>query len=245
LLKAELQRGDEVLNTAISHARLMRESEHCIEDAARNGGPVEQLVAGRILESPVVWARWENEHAGLMRTISDQRRSANQTTALKTTCFSLIHRKALFEHLRDHQVRGQERRQILQYFHRTSGYTHATVAEHEIYLRSACSYLCSNQVGGELIRDGVFDQPMLRYEELYAEYFKLFCDSVFGAETVASASRALLPYLRYQMAEQRLAVLAMPRITPAAEREARLRQRTGDTVKIKVDALRARLKAPC
>jgi hypothetical protein len=242
LLKVELQKGDEVLNSAISHARLMRESEHCIEAAARNGGPVEQLVAGRILESPVVWRRWENEHAGLMRTVSGQRRAVNQTTALKTACFSMIHRKALFEHLRDHQVRGDERRQIVQYFHRTSGYTHAAVAEHDIYLRSACSYLCSNQVGGELIRDGVFDEPMLRYEELYAEYFKLFCDSVFGAETVASASSSLLPYLRYRLAEQRLAVLAMPRITPAAAREARLRQRTGDTVKVNVDALRAQLQ---
>ncbi len=230
-----------MLNTAITHARLMRESEQCIEDAARNGGPVEQLVAGRILESPVIWTRWENEHAGLMRTVSEHRRASNQVAALKAACFSLIHRKALFEHLRDQQIRGNARRQILQYFHRTSGYTHAAIAEHEVFLRSACSFLCSGQVGGMVIRDGVFQYPMQRYEELYAEYFKLFCESFFGDEATASTSKSLLPYLRFQLAEQRLAVLAMPRLTPAVFREATLRQRTGDTVKLKVDALRAQL----
>lgn len=199
-----------MLNLAMTHTQLMRESEQCIEEAARNGGPVEQLVAGRIIESPVVWSRWENEHAALMRTVSEHRRPSNQIAALKAACFSLIHRKALFEHLRDQQIRGDARRQILQYFHRTAGYTHAAITEHEIYLRSAGSFLCSEQVGGVVIRDGVFLDPMQRYQELYAEYFKLFCDGILGLEPAASSSIALLPYLRYQLAEQRRAVLAMP-----------------------------------
>jgi hypothetical protein len=225
----------------MTHTRLMRESEQCVEAAARRGGPVEQLIAGRILESPVIWSRWENEHAALMRTVAEHRRPSNQVAALKAACFSLIHRKALFEHLRDQQIRGDARRQILQYFHRTTGFTHAAITEHEIYLRSACSFLCSEQVGGVVIRDGVFLNPMQRYEELYAEYFKLFCDSIVENETVASSSHALLPYLRYQLAEQRKAVLAMPRITPVVARDAALRTRTGETVKMQVDALRAQL----
>lgn len=216
----------------------MRESEQCIETAARHGAPLEQLVAGRILESPTIWTRWENEHATLMRTVGGQRRPANQVTALKAACFSLIHRKALFEHLRDQQVRGQSRRQILQYFHRTCGYTHAAITEHEIYLRSACSYLCSGQVGGDVIQDGVFQYPMRRYEALYREYFRLFCEGFLIEETEQSSSRALLPYLRFQLAEQRQAVLAMPRMTPAMIREAELRAPTGDTVQLRVDGLR-------
>jgi len=219
----------------------MQESEHCIEQAARSDDPLERLVASRILEFPSVWTRWENEHAALMRTVAEQRRPSNQVAALKTTCFSLIHRKALFEHLRDQHVRGQTRRQLLQYFHRTCGYSHAAIAEHENYLRSACSYLCSGQVGGAVIRDGVFEYPMQRYEELYAEYFMLFCKGCLGEDEETADSRALLPYLRYQLAEQRLAVMAMPRMTPSTFRDAKLRQPTGDTVNLRVDALRSQL----
>lgn len=219
----------------------MQESEQCVQEAARDGAPFVQLVANRILESSAVWSRWENEHAVLMRTVSDQRRPTHQVSALKATCFSLIHRKALFEYLRDQRVRGADRRQILQFFHRTSGYTHAAIAEHENYLRSACSYLCSGQVGDVVIGDGVFQHPMRRYEELFGEYFKLFCESSKTDASEADSARVLLPYLRFQLKEQRLAVLAMPRITPAVHRDAKLRQRTGDTVKLRVDALRAHL----
>ena len=233
-----------VLSSAINHARLMKVSGQYVEAMARTGAPQERLVANRILDSPSVWVRWEHDHAGLMHTVAQQRRPPRQISALKVACFSLIHRKALFEHLRDRQLRGRARQKLLRFFHRSRGYGHALIAEHDSYLRSACSYLCSSHVGSAVMIDGVFQDPMRRYEELYTEYFRAFCEgSVITEEAEGSASEALLPYLKLQIAEQRRVVLNMPRMTPSVLPEAALRRPTGDTEKLRVDALRAKFGA--
>ena len=231
-------------SSAINHARLMKVSGQYVEAMARTGAPQERLVANRILDSPSVWVRWEHDHAGLMHTVAQQRRPPRQISALKVACFSLIHRKALFEHLRDRQLRGRARQKLLRFFHRSRGYGHALIAEHDSYLRSACSYLCSSHVGSAVMIDGVFQDPMRRYEELYTEYFRAFCEgSVITEEAEGSASEALLPYLKLQIAEQRRVVLNMPRMTPSVLPEAALRRPTGDTEKLRVDALRAKFGA--
>ena len=231
-----------MLHSAITHAQLMQVSEQRLEAAVRAGSPQEQLVASRVMDSPSVWTRWENEHAGLMRAVALQRRPSRQATTLKTTCFSLIHRKALFEHLRDQRVHGHAREKLLHFFHQSRGYSRALVEEYETFLRAACSYICSSYVGSAVIRDGVFEDPMRRYEELYKEYFRLFCEGTVTTGDSAASSRALLPYLKYQINEQRLAVIAMPRRTPSLLRDAALRRPTGDTEKLRVDALRANFR---
>jgi hypothetical protein len=230
-----------MFGSAITHARLMQESAQHVEDMARTGTPQEQLVADRILESPAIWTRWENDQVGLMRTVTVQRRQPLQIRALKLVCLSLIHRKALFEYLRDCQVRVRARRQILRFFHRTHAYGDALIDEHDTYLRSACSYLCSSYVGGTVILDGVFQDPLRRYEELYTEYFRVFCEECLIGDAAEPSLGTLLPYLKYQLTEQRLAVLAMPRMTPSVLRDAALRRPTGDTQKLRVDALRTDL----
>ena len=224
--------------TAISHERLMKESEQRLFDMARGAPSGEQFLVSRILENPAAWVRWETEHSALLRPVARQRRPAEQSAALKTACFSLIHRKALFEHLREQQINGAARQKLLQFFHRTRGYTQALIAEHEVYLRASCSYLCTSHLGSALIRDGVFQEPMRTYEELYAEYFRLFCEGTLNGDATRSA-KSLLPYLKFQIAQQRDAILAMPRRTPSLLHDIAIRQATGDTERLRVDALRA------
>jgi hypothetical protein len=228
-----------VFNRAYYHSLLMNESGRFVETAARSGAPQEQLIASRILDNPTSWIRWEHRHADLLRPVTEQHRPPAQSAALKLTCFSLIHRKALFEYLRDWNVRGRERKQLLGFFHRTIGYSAAVIAEHENYLASACSFMCTSHVGCAIIHDGAFQDPMRHYEELYAEYFRTYCEGYATTdEEAAAASRALLPYLKYQLAEQRQAVLDMPRVAPSALYDAALRQPTGDTVRLRVDPRR-------
>jgi hypothetical protein len=234
--------GRIVLHSDVTHAQLMQVSEQRLEAAVRAGSPQERLVASRVMDSPSVWLRWENEHAGLMRAVALQRRPPRQANTLKSTCFSLIHRKALFEHLRVQQVHGRAREKLLHFFHQSRGYSRALIDEYETFLLSACSYMCSSHVGSAVIRDGVFEDPMRRYEELYQEYFRLFCEGTILEGDAAASSKALLPYLKYQINEQRLAVLTMPRRTPSLLRDAALRRPTGDTEKLRVDALRANFR---
>jgi len=228
-------------SASMTHEQLMQVSERRLQDTARAGSATERYVASRVLEFPSLWTRWEHEHSTLMRTVTAPRNAARQSARLKRACFSLIHRKALFEHLRDRQIGGPARQRLLLFFHRTRGYSQAMITEHGNYLRSACSYLCSSYVGSAVIRDGVYEDPMRRYEDLYSEYFRLFCEGTLEDGSAAASADSLLPYLKYQIREHREAIMAMPRMTPSLLRDDALRPATGDTEMLRMDALRAEL----
>jgi hypothetical protein len=219
---------------ALKLGKLMEESELVVADIARHGNVVQQQVAERVLGDPTAWRKWESGHYSLMRSIADVGNRNAQVTSLRQATFALVHRKALFEYLRDRKIRGEVRRQTLAHFHRVRSYSDAVIAEHETYIGSACSHLCSRHIGNELARDLAFGQPMLRYEQLYKDYFCSYCDAHFAADAVvAEQSRALLPYLKQQVYEQRRAIIELPQRRRWLMRELEIRQATGDTQRIK------------
>jgi len=220
-----------MLRHAISHARLMRESTDRVEAALRSSDGTEQLIARRVLESPVVWQQWESEHSSLMHQLANCGVPHVQVAALKQTTLRLLHGKALFQYLRQRTVRGNRRRQVIAHFRPGRSYESAIVAEHGVYLRKACSFLCASHVGSEVVEDPAFLDPMQRYEELYSEYFDLYCSSLTGAEE-SESRMALLPLLKQQLHEYRLAILDPVRAQPFLRREAKLRRRTGDTQRL-------------
>src|SRR5277367_1516185 len=153
----------------------MRESTHRIESALRSDDAKEHVVAQRILATPGSWSAWELEHSGLMRQVADFVVLRNQAVALRHMALRLIHGKALFEYLKKHNVRGEDRTHILTHFYPSRLYEHAVVAEHTLFLRKTCSLLCTNYVGADLVLDDTFLDPMQHYEALYTEYFDLYC----------------------------------------------------------------------
>ena len=215
---------------AVSHARLMRESTDRVEIALHSTNRHEQLVATRILESPAVWQKWENEHATLMREVADSGAFKYQNLALKRASVQLIHRKALFEFLRDSSLRGSEREAVMAHFSGALHYKDAVIAEHRVYLRRACSFLCTNHLGLEVLEDAGFLDPVQRYEELFAEYFDLYCRTVCGIfEPDSSAQPELLPLLKHQLEQWRQAILSPREALPRLLRDVELRRPTGDT----------------
>jgi hypothetical protein len=216
--------------SAISHSRLMRESTDRIEIALRSDDARENLIAHRLSESSCTWQLWENEHSGLMRHVADNGILRSQVAALRHTALRLIHGKALFEYLRRREVRGAERTRILHYFYPTRGYQYAVIAEHGAFVRKACSYLCTSHVGTDLVQDPAFLDPMQHYENLYAEYFDLYCATLFPADGVESAcERSLLPLLKHQLGEWRWIILNPRQSLPRVKREREIRRTTGDT----------------
>jgi hypothetical protein len=217
----------------VDHRRLMRESTDRVQTALYSDNPNEQLVASRLLDSPSAFGIWENEHSGLMLEVANPSFKRTQAALLKKATFRLIHSKALFEYLRDEQIRGEVRRRIIVHFHPAQDYTRAVIAEHGLYLRKACSFLCTSHVGGNVVRDPGFFDPMTRYQELYAEYFQLFCSTHFGSHSGDAEPRAeLLPLLKYRLEQCRLAVMNPQTETEWLTREAELRQPNGDTVRL-------------
>ena len=218
----------------------MEESESRVEMTANSLTPADVLVAERILVRPSEFTRWEAHHDRLMRGVSSHARLSEQMVALRTTAFSLVHRKALFEYLRRRQVTGAKRRKLLAVFYGCTDYTAAVLAEHGNYVRCSSSYLCTQHLAEHLMLDPALDEPLTLYEEWYTEYFNAFCD-VELAETeeekqTVIAQESLKPLLKYRVTEGRKAILAMPP-TQCEWGEVSIREPTGDTQVLKALSL--------
>lgn len=224
-----------VQRNTISHARLMRESTDRVEKALHGDDANEHQIAHRLFESTKTWQLWESEHSSLMRQVAEFGVLRTQAAALRHTALRLIHGKALFEFLRKSKVRGDDRSRVVQHFYPTRGYQYAVIAEHGGYLRKACSFLCTHHVGTDLVQDPAFLDPMHHYEDLYAEYFHLYCMTLFPEEGVESASeRSLLPLLKHQLGEWRWSILNPRQAAPRIKRETVLRRPIGDTQRLPI-----------
>jgi hypothetical protein len=215
----------------MSHARLMRLSTDRVEAALKDGENSEQLIARRVMENAASWEQWERAHSDLMRRVA----SCNarlQIDELKQTTLRLLHGKALFQQLRRAEVRGEQRVRLMAHFRPGRSFEAAMISEHGEYLRKALSFLCTHYLGADVVGDPAFIDPMQRYEELYSEYFDLYCRSLLGIREESESQSALLPLLKHQLGAQRAAVLDPRGAQAFLKREAALRRPTGDTQRL-------------
>jgi hypothetical protein len=114
---------------------------------------------------------------------------------------------------------------LIQHFHGNKSYSRAMVAEHGNYQRSFASLLCIEHIGATLLVHQAFGDPFRRYEHLYAEYFRSYCNSFLAPPTADGDSsdsvRMLLPYLKRDVLDVRARLLAMPSTGEAGGRAAR------------------------
>jgi hypothetical protein len=191
----------------------MEESEARIAAVARDGHPTQAHIARRILEDTRLYQRWEAEHDRLMRSVAGEARGLPQATALRRASFGLIHRKAMFEYLRQQGITGRDRHAVFTLvFGEQHDYAATVVQEHGNFMRSASSLICSMHLGLTLLHDRAFAEPLWRYEQLYADYFRSFCGTALGETQYKTGDtlRTLLPYLKRQLSSLRRAILVMP-----------------------------------
>jgi hypothetical protein len=221
---------------AFRHDRLMEESELRVQMSVHLHSPAD-TIASRVLDSPQTYRRWEAEHDHLMRAVSGQQRLEGQIAALRTTLFGLVHRRALFEYVRERQISGSKRHRLLSLFYGCRDYTNAVLAEHARYVRSSSSYVCTHYLGEHLLQDVAFDEPLQLYEQWFAEYFRAYCDAELAETEVEKEAcvplDALKPLLKHRLSEARQAILAMPQKTDREWREVQIRKPNGDTQRMK------------
>ena len=210
----------------VSRDQLMAASEAELARVARGVASREQQLAGQLLASPLDYRRWETEHLRLMSAVASPRRNSGQARALLSAAFSLVHRRALFEYLRTHPLRGNGRRDLLQHFHGQGSFSKAMIAEHGNYQRGSASLICAEHIGATLLTHQAFGDPMRRYENLYGEYFRSYCDSFLAPPATAQLGdtdsvRMLLPHLKRDVLDVRARLMAMPPVAAAGTRAAR------------------------
>jgi hypothetical protein len=193
----------------LSHDELMEASHDCVKRAARSNQPQVELVAARLLENPVNYKTWENEHAGLMRNVAAERLPAAQREAMLSASFSLIHRKALFEYMREKKLRGEQRERLMQNFFPLRDFTDSMRSEHMQYVRSSASFLCVEHVGRDLMFDALFAAPLDEYDEIYREYFYAHCDQIIADPDAFTLPAELINSMKNRVGEWRKALLAL------------------------------------
>jgi len=179
----------------------MEESEARVEMAPCFDSPADTLVADRILKNPDAYRRWEAEHDRLMRAVSEQARLARQVVALRSTAFGLVHRKAIFEYLRDRRITGARRHRVFALFYGIRDYANAVVAEHGNYARCSSSYLCTYYLAERLMQDAAFDEPLRLYAhrqyENVGRYWDVALAQTEEEKQAIGAMIALRPLLKY------------------------------------------------
>jgi hypothetical protein len=204
--------GQELLNPSfrhLSHDRLMEASHECVKEASRSRQPQVEIVATRLFESTQTYRTWENEHAALMRNVAAERLPASQRSVMLSASFSLMHRKALFEYMREKKLRGEQREALIQHFFPLRDFADSVRAEHQQYLRSAASYMCVGHVGRDLMFDTLFATPLLEYEEIYHEYFFAHCDQIVAESRGLSLPPGVLTEMKNRVSDWRRALLAL------------------------------------
>jgi hypothetical protein len=188
--------------------RLMRASHAHVEATARDDNQENQVLAMRLIEHPGTYSEWENRHSQLMQRVCQPTRLRAQMVRMRETTLALVHRRAVFEYLRDRKITGGKRHQYIALFYGSRDYASSVVTEHGHYMRSWISASCTRVIGSEILRDPAFDAPLAAYEQWYGEYFRVFCDlQLATTETVSTAcEKALLPLLkeRAALARERL-----------------------------------------
>jgi len=175
-------------NNKIMHTRalcskvFMDVSESRIEGIRWSGSDDDQWYVNRLFEKPANYRRWESFHFGLMTKIAANRTPKGQIVELRKAWFSLVQRQALFQHLQESQVTGQEREILVSAFHASSDYSSAVITEHGRFLRFNSSLLCSVYLGSALMDDARFNAELEQYRRGYLEFFSLYCDWIIAEE---------------------------------------------------------------
>jgi hypothetical protein len=193
---------------SLRYDRLMRVSHSHVAATARDDNQENHILAQRLMQHPGTYSDWEQRHSQLMQQVCQPVRLRAQMIKMRATTLSLIHRRCVFEYLRDRQITGAKRHRYIALFYGARDYASSMVTEHGHYTRTWISSSCSRFIGAEVLRDPAFAAPLSAYEQWYSEYFRVFCDlQLLNEENVSTAcEKALLQFLkeRARLARERL-----------------------------------------
>lgn len=195
----------------LSTSVFMNVSESRLERLRWSGSEDERWYVTRLFENPTTYRRWESSHYDVMKQVSASPSHYGQLYDLRKAQFSLLHKQALFQHLRDNQVTGLRRDHIVGAFHASAEVTQAIVVEHARFLFSNSSLLCASYLGAALLHDDRFDAELERYREGYMQFFGLYCDWILtSARGENYPLKPMIVTMKKDLAEMRCQLLRLP-----------------------------------
>ena len=182
------------------HQRLMDESEQALCDATDAKSKRDSRIAEYILSDPKMHRLWEARHAELVRPVAEQGKRVQQVFALRDIEVGLVHKRALFDHIRHHELRGLERDQMIAAFYGPKDIRDAILAEHRQYMLAVSSHLSTGHLMN-VMYDPLGKRLLRQYATLYRDYFDLYGHVVrWQHDGWADATKSVMSEAREQMA---------------------------------------------
>ncbi len=196
---------------------LMDVSESWISEIRQSDSADIRMVVDRLFDRPVTYSRWLSFHYDLMKKVAASQTPMEQLILLRKTSFSLVHRQALFDHLRTAQVTGPERKAVFAALHGSTSYTKAVLSEHSRYLESNSSLFCTDRLEFFIRHDAAFSAALADYRPQYMDFFGVYCNWAIAESRGDEFPMALMiPELKAQLLTLQRQIVAMP--IRAAER---------------------------
>jgi hypothetical protein len=165
----------------------MLESEKTVHERARGIEELPRRVCRQLLADPMRYSLWRVRHEASMHGVAAHKRRDLQILKLRAVAVEQVHRTALVRYLHDHQITGTAREHTLREFYGVLDTKRASIAEHRNYLVAASTQLCTADLL-DLTGDDKGLDLIRGYENLYGQYFSMFCDK-------ARAARVRKPYV--------------------------------------------------
>jgi len=189
----------------------MDASESRIDTLRRSGSVDKRQVVERLVETPVTYSRWLSFHYGIMQKVAAAPSGGEQRLQLRKASFSLVHRQALFQHLRDARISGRSREALFRAFHGGANYPRAVVVEHGLFLESNSSLFCAQHLDFSLLDDADFGEQLDAYRDAYMEFFALYCNWVIAEDRGQFYPFApMFPDMKQQLLVMQSRLLALP-----------------------------------
>lgn len=190
---------------------LMDMSESWLAEIRRSDSADIRMVVDRLFDRPVTYSRWLSFHYDLMKKVAASQTPTGQVVQLRKTSFSLLHRQALFDHLRTAQVTGSDRQALFAALHGSTSYAKAVLSEHGRYLESNSSLFCTDRLEFFIRHDTAFSAALADYRTQYMEFFGIYCDWAIAESRGDDFSMALMiPDMKARLLDLQRRIVAMP-----------------------------------
>jgi len=120
------------------------------------------------------FSAWEARHARLLEPIAAAGRRRASIGILRRAETALIHRRALFETLREQRIRGEARDRLFRLFYGPRDFRNSVLAEHFQYQLAATSSVTVVRLS-TVCNDPAGSHLLARYERAYQKYFWAYC----------------------------------------------------------------------
>jgi hypothetical protein len=156
------------------HRKMMDESEYALRQACDSSSNRVSRIVNTIVGDSQKYRHWESNHAELLLPVAQQNNKKRQILALRKIEVQLVHRRALFNLIREQHVRGKAREKLFRLFRATRDYQDAVIAEHQQYMIAMSSRVSTDHLI-DVMHDVDSKRLIEEYEESYANYFKMKC----------------------------------------------------------------------